>query len=123
MHFFIWALLAEVIKQFLKYENGSGRAEDDEGLPTKEAEHSSCQSSAKEALHHTLGNEKGKDGGSELFRFKCRLSCFCWSGDLVVVSCISKQTSKCDGIGDAAQVDEEHGRDGLDVETLIKITG
>lgn len=58
--FFIWALLAELIKQFLKYENGSGRAEDDEGLPTKETEHSSCQSSAKEALHHALGRRGEK---------------------------------------------------------------
>lgn len=57
-HFLVWPLLAELIKQFLKYENGSGRAEDDEGLPTKEAEHSSCQRSAEEALHHTLGNGK-----------------------------------------------------------------
>lgn len=42
-------------------------------------------------------------------------------GDLVVVSCISEQTSKCDGIGDAAQVDEEHSRDGLDMETIIYV--
>lgn len=122
VRFFIGALLAELIKQFLKYENGSGRAEDDEGLPTKDAEHSSCQSSAKEALHHTLGNEKEKDGGSELFRFQCWLGWFCCPGDLVVVSCISEQTSKCDGIGYAAQVDEEHSRDGLDMEPIIYVT-
>lgn len=66
---FIWVLLAELIKQFLKYKNGSGRTEDDEGLPTKNAEHGSCQSSAEEALHHTLGNEKGTGSGLELILF------------------------------------------------------
>lgn len=66
LFFFIWVLLAELIKQFLKYENGSGRTEDDEGLPTKNAKHGSCQSSAEEALHHTLGNDEGTDSGLEL---------------------------------------------------------
>lgn len=42
---------------------------------------------------------------------------------LVVVSCISKEAAKCDCIGDAAQVDEENSGDGLDVETLIEVTG
>lgn len=41
---------------------------------------------------------------------------------LVVVCCITQQASEGDGIGNAAQVDEEHSRDRLDVETLIKIT-
>lgn len=42
---------------------------------------------------------------------------------LVVVCRVAQQASKGDGICDAAQVDEEHSRDRLDVESLIKITG
>lgn len=42
---------------------------------------------------------------------------------LVVVGGVSQQASEGDGVGDAAQVDEEHGRDGLDVEALVEIAG
>lgn len=35
-------LLAELEKQFLKDEDGSGRAEDDEGLTPEQAEDGSC---------------------------------------------------------------------------------
>lgn len=41
--------------------------------------------------------------------------------DLVIVSRIPKQSSKGDGIGDAPQVDEQHGRDRLDMEAVIDI--
>lgn len=41
---------------------------------------------------------------------------------LVVVSCVPQQSSKGDCIGDAAQVNEEHRRDGLDVEAFIEVT-
>lgn len=41
---------------------------------------------------------------------------------LVVVRSISQQASKGDGVGNAAQIDKEHGRDGLKVETLVEIT-
>lgn len=44
-----------------------------------------------------------------------------WCGNLVIVSSIPKQSSKGDGIGDAAQVDEEHSRNGLDMEAVIDI--
>lgn len=42
--------------------------------------------------------------------------------DLVIVSGISQQSPKGDGIGDAAQVDEEHSGDGLNMEAIIDIT-
>lgn len=41
---------------------------------------------------------------------------------LVIISCIPKQSSKRDGIGDAAQVDEKHSRNGLNMEAVINIT-
>lgn len=44
-------------------------------------------------------------------------------GDLVVVCGVAQQASEGDGVGDAAQVDKEHSRDGLDVESLVQITG
>lgn len=49
------------------------------------------------------------------------LQCHSHCGDLVIVSSIPKQSSKGDGIGDAAQVDEEHSRNGLDMEAVIDI--
>lgn len=42
---------------------------------------------------------------------------------LVVFCCISQKATKGDGIRDAAQIDEEHSWDGLNVETLVEITG
>lgn len=42
--------------------------------------------------------------------------------NLVIVSGVSQQTSKSDGIGYAPKVDEEHSRDGLDMEAIIDIT-
>lgn len=47
--------------------------------------------------------------------------CHSHYGDLVIVSSIPEQSSKGDGIGDAAQVDEEHSRNGLDMEAVIDI--
>ncbi len=41
---------------------------------------------------------------------------------LVVVGCVPQKSSKGDCIGDAAQVNEEHRRDGLDVEAIIEVT-
>lgn len=41
--------------------------------------------------------------------------------NLVIVSGVPQESSKGDGIGDAAQVDEEHSRDGLDMEAVIDI--
>lgn len=41
--------------------------------------------------------------------------------DLVVVGGISQQPPEGDGVGDAAQVDEEHRRDGLDMEAVIDV--
>ncbi len=41
---------------------------------------------------------------------------------LVVVGCVPQQSSEGDGISDAAQVNEEHRRDGLDVEAIIEVT-
>ena len=41
---------------------------------------------------------------------------------LVIVGSIAQQSSKGDGVGDAAQVDEEHSRDGLDMEAIVDIT-
>lgn len=40
---------------------------------------------------------------------------------LVVVGSVSQQAAEGDGVGDASQVDEEHGGDGLDVETFVEI--
>lgn len=42
--------------------------------------------------------------------------------DLVVICGISQKSSKGDGISDAAQIDEEHGGDGLNVKTLVDVT-
>ena len=42
--------------------------------------------------------------------------------NLVIVCSIPKQASKGDGICDAAKVDEEHSRDGLNMEAIIDIT-
>lgn len=42
---------------------------------------------------------------------------------LVVVCGVSEETTKGDGISDAAQIDEEHSGDGLDVESLVEIAG
>ena len=47
------------------------------------------------------------------------MKCCC---HLVVVGGVSQQASEGDGVGDAAQVDEEHRRDGLDVETSVEVT-
>jgi len=41
---------------------------------------------------------------------------------LVIVSSVSEEATKGDGVGDAAQVDEEHSRDRLNVEPLVEIT-
>ncbi|TNN43015.1 hypothetical protein EYF80_046786 [Liparis tanakae] len=41
--------------------------------------------------------------------------------DLVVVGGVPQQTPEGDGVGDAAQVDEEHGRDALDVEPVVDV--
>ena len=41
--------------------------------------------------------------------------------DLVIVGSIPQQPSEGDGVGDAAQVDEEHSRDGLDMEAVVDI--
>lgn len=41
---------------------------------------------------------------------------------LVVVGGVPQQSSKGDRIGDAAQVNEEHRRDRLDVEALVEVT-
>lgn len=41
---------------------------------------------------------------------------------LVVVGRVPQQSSKGDCIGDAAQVNEEHRRDRLDVEALVEVT-
>lgn len=43
-------------------------------------------------------------------------------GYLVIVGSVSQQATEGDGIGDASQVNEEHGGDGLNVETLVEIT-
>lgn len=42
--------------------------------------------------------------------------------DLVIVSSISQQSTKGDGIGDATQVNEENSRDGLDMEAVVNVT-
>ena len=41
---------------------------------------------------------------------------------LVVVSRISQEPTKGDCVGDAAQVDEEHSRNGLDVKAVQEVT-
>lgn len=41
--------------------------------------------------------------------------------DLVIVGSIPEESSKGDRIGDAAQVDEEHSRDGLDMEAVVDV--
>lgn len=41
---------------------------------------------------------------------------------MVVVRGVPQQSSKGDGIGDAAQVNEEHCRDRLDVEAVVEVT-
>lgn len=41
---------------------------------------------------------------------------------LHVFCSISKQPSKCDGIGDCAQIDEHDGRKRLDVQCIIEVT-
>ena len=40
---------------------------------------------------------------------------------LVVIRGVPQQPSESDGVGDAAQVDEEHSGDGLDVEAVVQI--
>lgn len=40
---------------------------------------------------------------------------------LVIVSGIPQKAAKGDCVGDAAQVDEEDGRDGLDVEAIVEV--
>lgn len=42
--------------------------------------------------------------------------------DLVVICSVSQKSSKGDGVSDAAQIDEEHSGDGLNVNTLIDVT-
>ena len=41
---------------------------------------------------------------------------------LVIVGGIPQKPSKGNRVGDAAQVDEEDGRDGLDVEAIVEVT-
>lgn len=41
---------------------------------------------------------------------------------LVIVCGIPQKPTKGDGVGDTAEVDEQNGRDGLDVETVIEVT-
>lgn len=36
---------------------------------------------------------------------------------------VAKQASKSDGVGDRAQVDEQDGGEGLDVQRIIKVAG
>lgn len=50
--------LAEFKQELFKDEDGSGGAEDDEGLPAEEAEDGPGQSRTQEALHHTLSEEE-----------------------------------------------------------------
>lgn len=45
-----------------------------------------------------------------------------WGSYLVIVSSVSQQAAESDGVSDAPQVDEEHSRDGLNVEALVEIT-
>lgn len=47
-------LLAEIIQQLLEDEYGSGGAEDDEGLTTKQAEDCPGQGCAQKTLHYAL---------------------------------------------------------------------
>lgn len=42
---------------------------------------------------------------------------------LHVICSISKQTSKGDRIGDCAQIDEQDGRQRLDVQRIIEVAG
>lgn len=42
---------------------------------------------------------------------------------LHVLSGIAKQASKSDGVGDRAQVDEQDGGQGLDVQRVVKVAG
>lgn len=46
-----------------------------------------------------------------------------WGSHLIVVRGIPQQPPEGDGVGDAAQVDEEDGRDGLDVNPIVEIAG
>lgn len=41
---------------------------------------------------------------------------------LIVVSGVPQKPSKGDRVGDAAEVDEQDGRDGLNVEAIIEVT-
>lgn len=41
---------------------------------------------------------------------------------LIIVSGIAQEPSEGDGVGDAAEVDEEDGGDGLDVEAVVEVT-
>lgn len=50
----ILSSLAEFIEQFLKDQYWSCRAENDEGLTTKQTEDSTSQGRAQKTLHHTL---------------------------------------------------------------------
>lgn len=43
--------------------------------------------------------------------------------DLVVICGVAQEASEGDGVGDATQVDKEHGGDGLDVEALVEVAG
>ena len=42
---------------------------------------------------------------------------------LIIVSGISQKPTKGDRVGDAAEVDEQDGRDGLNVEAVVEVTG
>lgn len=41
---------------------------------------------------------------------------------LIIVSGIPQKPTKGDCVGDAAEVDEQDGRDGLDVEAIVEVT-
>lgn len=42
--------------------------------------------------------------------------------DLHVFRGVAQQATKCDGIGDGSQVNEQDGRQGLDVKCISKVT-
>lgn len=41
---------------------------------------------------------------------------------LIIVGGITQKPTKGDRIGDTAEVDEQNGRDGLDVEAIVEVT-
>lgn len=84
---------AKVEEELLEDEDGPRAAQDDERLSREEAEQDAGHGSAQEALHHPL----------------------------VIVRGIAQEPSEGDGVGDAAEVDEENGGDGLDVEAIVEV--